>query len=341
VTVHRGSTHAAGHASVDALLAEVLAASLPLPTTIWGFGVGDFLSGLVRAGAVLERLELVAEVRARVLPALARPPDPTDHLIPVEALCQLEKVDPSVDIRRLCRRWVGAVTSAMRPTAGQPPVHRPDLPRWRSTIWVDCMHTDGPGLALLGKTDEAVSILRESAAVLQRDDGLFQHGYDVLDQRGNGVAWGRGQAWALQGLVGTLGHPAVDRGSVVDLRVRLDRLVEALARHEDRGRWHTVVDDSGSPAEDSIGAYVAWLVPAAVRHRLVDPSFLSMTARARDATLANLQAGVLPTSEATPVGTADEYRARGVGAHPWGQAPVLHLLLDHREQASLATKGST
>ena len=78
-------------------------------------------------------------------------------------------------------------------------MHRPDLERWHGVIWVDCMHTDGPGLALLGRVEEAVATTVEYASALQRDDGLFQHGYDVVSGRGNDVAWGRGQAWAMLG----------------------------------------------------------------------------------------------------------------------------------------------
>ena len=309
----------------DTVLGEVLDASASLPTTIWGFGVGGFLRALVRAGQLLDRPDLVAEVRRRVAPAALQAADPADHLIPVQVLLALDDVEPLAGAMQTCRRWAETVSRAPRVVAGQPRVHRPDLERWHGTIWVDCMHTDGPGLALLGRVEDAVAATVEYASALQRDDGLFQHGFDVLSARGNDVAWGRGQAWAMLGLVGTLHHAAVP-----ELRDRLDAQVVALSRYEDNGRWHTVVDDPSSPLENSVSAYLAWLIPRAVASGLVDPAVQGLAGRARTATLEALDNGRLAVSEATPIAASGAYRDLPSGVHPWGQAPVLDLLLDER-----------
>jgi unsaturated rhamnogalacturonyl hydrolase len=202
-------------------------------------------------------------------------------------------------------------------------VHRPDLERWHAVIWVDCMHTDGPGLGLLGRVEEGVATTVEYASALQRDDGLFQHGYDVLSGRGNDVAWGRGQAWAMLGLLGTLRHAAVP-----ELLDRLAAQLGALSRYEDDGRWHTVVDDPASSFENSVSAYLAWLVPQAAAMGLADDDAQDLARRARAATLAALDQGRLAVSDATPVAARRAYRDLPTGVHPWGQAPVLDLLLD-------------
>ncbi len=315
--------------AVHDLLDEVVDASVHLPTTIWGFGIGGFLHALLRAGVACRRPELVDVVRERVVPALSRPGGPSDHLIPVDALLALSTVDPSVDVGPTCERWTAAVTGAWRPVPNSPRVHRPDLDRWHTAIWVDCMHTDGPGLARLGHLRAAVTAAEEYSAALQRNDGLFQHGYDVVAGMGNGVAWGRGQAWAMQGLIETLEQTSSSR-----LAERLEDQLSALARHEDDGRWHTVVDDPRSPIENSVAAYAAWLVPHAIRVG-VDPAHAAMAFRARESTTRALVNGVLPTSDATPVGRPIDYYSRPVGAHPWGQAPVLHHLLDRLSMAAL------
>lgn len=290
---------------------------------IWGFGVGGALSGMIRAGRRLGRAEWVEMAASLVEAALDAGPDPTDHLISVETLLALSEVRPEWDVGGACSRWAAAVLHARRPAPAGPRVHRPDLPVWSSTIWVDCMHTDGPGLAALGMRDEAVSAAGEYAAVLQRDDGLFHHGYDVASGHGNGVAWGRGQAWALLGLVGTL-RAADDAG----LRYRLERLVEAIALHEDLGRWRTVIDEPDAPIEHSVAAYVAYGVSRGIAHGLVDESHAPMVERAYESTLQSLVSGGLPVSEATPVGDSENYRSRDLGVFPWGQAPVLHAMLD-------------
>src|SRR5690606_17928028 len=189
---------------------------------------------------------------------------------------------------------------------------RPDLERWSRTVWVDCMHTDGPGLALLGDLDAAVEVTRDAAAALQRADGLFDHGYDVAVGAGNGVAWGRGQGWALLGLVGTLRHVLAP-----DLVERLHRLVDALAGTEQDGRWPTVVDHPAAPVEMSTSAYVALAVGEAVDAGLVDSSrrasYRALADRAYAAALEAVDGGVLPTSDATPVGSAESYYDRPLG----------------------------
>ena len=308
------------------LLTLVAVAAADSPMAVWGFGVGGCLTGMVRAGNALHRPDLIAGVRRRVEPALLREPDPTDHLISVETLLVLPAAEMGPRIEESCHRWAQTVLAATRPVPGRPRVHRPDYPPWQDTVWVDCMHTDGPGLAALGYLNEAVAYAEEYADSLQRADGLFHHGYDVGTGRGNDVAWGRGQAWALLGLVGTL-EIMDDDG----LQRRLDRLLQAMALHENAGRWRTVVDDAAAPVENSVAAYVAWAVPRAVNRGLVDHAYAAMAERAWQATLCALEGGALPCSAATPVGTVDAYHRQPTGVFPWGQAPVLHALIDRLE----------
>lgn len=287
--------------------------------TIWGYGVGPALAALLTASRALRRAELAQRVVDLVTPSLHRGPHPTDHLIPVEVLTALPG---DADVRPALDRFRTAVLDAHRPVPGRPRVHRPDLARWRRTVWVDCMHTDGPGLAALGDVEAAVAATREAADALQRKDGLFDHGYDVGTGEGNGVAWGRGQGWALLGLVGTLAH-ARD----AELSDRLGTLLGALARHERDGRWHTVVDHDAAPVEMSTSAYVALAVSDAVRRGLADPAHAAMADRAYATAMTALGDGVLPVSDATPVGPATDYYDRPLSLRPWGQGPLLLAML--------------
>lgn len=318
-------------AALDDLLDTVAGTTARCEPVVWGFGVGGALHGLIRAGRLRRRPDLIQRVVDLVSPSLSAAPGPTDHLIAVEVLLALAEVCPDLDVTAACNRWLHAVRRAARPVPDRPRVHRPDLAAWRSTIWVDCMHTDGPGLAALGYPDDAVRYATEYAAALQLQNGLFQHGYDVAAGRGNGVAWGRGQAWALLGLIGTLRRVPDD-----GLAARLGRLVEALAAHERDGQWHTVVDDRAAPIEHSVSAYLAFAVPHAVALGLVGARFQAMAGRAFDAMLRHLSGGGLAVSQATPVGAAAQYHDRALGIFPWGQAPVLHALLDRWESGGKA-----
>jgi len=301
------------------LLARVAERATEYPYRVWGFGEGHALLGLLAAADLLGRGELAETVRRHVAPSLAAPANPEDHLIAVDVLLRLRQVYPDLDIRPAARRFVASVEGAARPVAGQPAVHRPDLAGLGRLIWVDCMHTDGPGLAALRRP--AADLIEESAAVLQDASGLFHHGYDVYARRPNGVHWGRGQGWALWGLVGTLAHEDDTR-----LRRRLDGLVDALGEHETEGRWRTIVDDPEAPVEASVSALVAAGLLAGLHAGVVRPDAASLAERALAAACADAEDGALAVSEATPVGTAVTYLTRRIGVFPWGQGPLLVAL---------------
>jgi rhamnogalacturonyl hydrolase YesR len=309
----------------DALLADVARRTTRTDPVIWGFGVGPALVGMLRAGTALGDERLIDQVEALIRPALDAAPSPTDHLISVEALVELQAVRPGLEVRGAIERFADAIVAAARPVAGQPPVHRPDLAPLSRTIWVDCMHTDGPGLLAAGRRDDAVAVLAEASEVLQDESGLYSHSYDIAAGRANGVHWGRGQGWALHGLV--LGPAAAD------LDRRLGSLLEGLAGTEAQGRWRTIVDDAAAPFESSVSAIVASGILLGNGAGRIDDAWLPLARRALEAAIADLDPdGGLPVSEATPAGPAAGYLTRGTGVYPWGQGPLLLALLEERNR---------
>ena len=308
----------------DDLLAAVARRAASCDYRIWGFGEGPALLGMLRAGELLSDAALIDGVAACVAPALERTTDPTDHLIPVEVLLELHRLRPEWSVLAPVDRFCAAVLNAERPKAGQPPVHRPDLSPLSLTIWVDCLHTDLPGLALAGHALDAARLGEEVCAVLQDERGLFSHGYDIATRRPNGVHWGRGQGWALHGLA--LGPDSPE------LLIRLDRLVEAIAQTEVDGRWHTIVDNPDAPLENSVSALVASGVLAAVSAGGLSERWLPLGRRALIAAASAVDSdGGLLVSEATPAGNAENYLVRGSGVFPWGQGPLLLALIEGRK----------
>jgi unsaturated rhamnogalacturonyl hydrolase len=311
----------------DLLRKEIHAAAvhaLSYPYRRWGFGEGPGLVGLLAAAEVLGHPEFTDAVEELVRPTLDRAPRVEDHLIPVEALVALARQRPRVDVRPAIDRFVGAVVDARRPMPGRPAVHRPDHPELGTTIWVDCLHTDGPGLALAGYPDAAAAQVEEVAAVLQDASGLFSHGYDVATGKPNGVHWGRGQGWALHGLVG-LAHRVTEAGRR-RLAPRIDALLEALGRYEIDGSWRAVVDDEASPIENSLSPMVAAAVLLGVSDGIVADPWHELADRCLVHALSQLDDGGLVVSAATPVGDVSSYRDRPVGVFPWGQGPLLSAL---------------
>ena len=285
--------------------------ALTHPYKLWGYGEGPALRGVLRAAGTLRRPALVDAVADLVAPTLTAPADEeVDHLIPVEVLARLRRLCPVIDVAGAVDRFVRAVAGASRPVPGRPPVHRPHHPTLGRLIWVDCLHTDGPGLALAGRRADAVRVTTEAAQVLQDETGLFSHGYRVDTGTPNGVHWARGQGWALYGLGGMPEHAE-----------RVARLLTALTEHEVDGRWHTVVDDPASPVEASLSPMVA--ASAAT----LGARWRGLADRALAATLADVRPdGTLPVSAATPVGEAPSYALPHTGAYPWGQGPLLDAL---------------
>jgi rhamnogalacturonyl hydrolase YesR len=273
-------------------LEAVALRALDYPYKIWGFGEGMSLLGLLQAGTVLHRPEWINFVADLVEPSLKVEPSTLDHLIPLEVLVELKRLRPTLDIADATQRFVQAATAGP---------HRPDLAGLSTQIWVDCLHTDGPGLVLAGHPAAAAEAVQLGCDRMQHVTGLFSHGFDVGTGNANAVHWGRGQGWALHGLT------AVQSPNTA-------RLLDALAKHEEDGSWRTIVDDPAAPIEHSVSALVASAVPNT-----------PMGQRALRAALAALDSeGGLPVSSATPVGS---YLDRETGIFPWGQGPMLLALL--------------
>ena len=309
------SFHQGALLNTNTVIEAVANRALAGPYKIWGFGEGMALAGLAVAGEALDRPEWIDFVVDLVRPALDRPADPTDHLIPVEVLHVLARLRPGLPTRKAQDRFVRAVWREGRPV----PCHRPDLPELATTVWVDCLHTDGPGLVLAGLPDAGATVVEHGCAILQDGSGLFSHGYDVETGRANGVHWGRGQGWALHGLTGT--------GSAT-IQHRRERLLTGLARHEHDGSWRTIVDDPAAPIEHSVSALVA----AGILHGRSPGQWDAIAGRALRAAIAALDTdGGLPVSAATPAADRTTYLDRPVGVHPWGQGPLLLALLLARE----------
>jgi rhamnogalacturonyl hydrolase YesR len=172
-------------------------------------------------------------------------------------------------------------------------IHRPDLDGWEHEVWVDCMHLDGPFLAQLAVatgdvrwSDLAANLLLRHARVLQDErSGLFSHGFDDASGERNRIHWGRGQGWALLGLVDTLRHLPPGHPAWTEATDRLRALVEGLAATETTaGKWHTVVDSPGTYVETSVGAFVALGVGRGMRYGLLPEDWAALVERALTAT---------------------------------------------------------
>jgi unsaturated rhamnogalacturonyl hydrolase len=309
----------------------------------WGFGEDIGLRALLELSDAIGEDGPAAFVYALVRDWCAVRSDlaPADHVAPGVVLLELHQRFGDAACLEAALE-LGALLTSFPSEAGVA-VHRRDLDGWRNTIWVDCMALDGPFLARLAHasgdpawSQAAADALLGYARVLQDDtSGLYHHGFDVATRSTSPVLWGRGNGWALHGLVDTLEalprqHPYAD-----EARARLARLLDALAgRQAASGLWHTVLDDPTTPLENSTAAFFAAGALKAARLSLVSPSpsLGRMIERAVAALRANIRPdGGLEISNATPIGERATYVDRPLGIYPWGQGPLLLTFTEGRQ----------
>ncbi|MCA1645168.1 MAG: glycoside hydrolase family 88 protein [Chloroflexi bacterium] len=220
-------------------------------------------------------------------------------------------------------------------------IHRPDLPGWEHEVWVDCIHLDAPFLVMLAQLERdpdwadlgAESLLGHARVLQDERSGLFSHGFDDATGRPNNIFWGRGQGWALLGLVDTLAGLPNGHAALGEIAQRLLALANALSRTESEsapGQWHTVVDAAETYVEPSVSAFVALGVAHAIEQQRLPRAMQPLAERALLATVSGIDAAGYLTgvSDATPVGaTREHYAQRQRGVFAWGQGPALMALV--------------
>jgi unsaturated rhamnogalacturonyl hydrolase len=212
-------------------------------------------------------------------------------------------------------------------------------------VFVDCLHFDPPFLCSLGALVERESYWRAGllqargyVELLQGPSGLFDH--FVLEDMGGsfGPGWGRGQGWALLGLLdvleasGGVGLSGEDSLVVDELRDATSRLVAAMvsSQRED-GHWYSVVDRPESSDEFSTAAFMAFGLARALRMGLVTGSAVADCAgRAREAVLRSITTdGRLDKVSAAVMASTEASHYRHVPTGflvPWGQGPAVLAL---------------
>jgi unsaturated rhamnogalacturonyl hydrolase len=202
-------------------------------------------------------------------------------------------------------------------------------------VFVDCVHFDPPffthfgaltgdaGLIDLG-IDQALAYVD----LLQDASGLFWHFWLERTERRYGLGWGRGQGWALLGLLDVLEYAPADhegRPRVLDAFVSLSGAVRSTQLAD--GSWTAVAQDQQSGSESSTAAFAAAGFARGVRLGLLDPSFAESAQRAWSSTVAGVDgAGLLVDVSAAVRPSTHESSYRHVPKGflvPWGQGPLL------------------
>lgn len=203
-------------------------------------------------------------------------------------------------------------------------------------VFVDNMHFDGPFFAKMYQvTGEdrfrqlAVDNLLGSIELLRdKDAGLFHHFWQERVKQPNGVLWGRGNGWAMLGMLHTLMHlPESDPAHATVLEVFQRQAAQLVRLQDESGDWHTVLDDKDAYLETSIAAFVVDGFSLAMRHGWLSSDYRSVVEDALNAMIGHIEpsgklAGV--SYETFPSTRAEHYRQMPRDAVvPWGQGPLL------------------
>ena len=320
------------------LIQAVAEQAMAYPYRRWGFGEDIALRGLVEISLVLDdpRLREFVHDLLRAWCAERAPLTAKDHVAPGLPLLMAYRTSGDEAFLQAARE-LGALLEET-PCQRGVPVHRPDLPRWHDTVWVDCMYMDGPFLLTLWRVtgedrwlDLGVLHLSSYAKALQDPrTGLFWHGYDTATGATTGHLWGRGNGWALLGLVEALTLLPATHPSRPPLLRTLERQIEAVLRcQHPSGAWHTLLVDPSSPLENSTAAlYAAGLLQAQRAGHIGNSAEPARLEKATTRALAHLRSTLQPeggllVSAATPIGDRATYAEQQLGVFPWGQGPAL------------------
>lgn len=336
-------------------VAEILTT---LPYEAWHFGDSVAFDGLVEASAALHDDRYLAFARGFARGWLATSDDfePLDCTAPGAALCDVARLtdDALLEARLIslatylvARRKVAGIyqtwaASPLRSPYGGEALSAEEhdlLVNPGPGVFLDCLHFDPPFFAHLADLTgddtwaaEAIDQALRYVQVLQdRNTGLFNHFFLERTARSYIPGWGRGQGWALLGLldvVETLPH------APTALSDAIRALVQAMVRTQRAdGHWDAVVGDAASEMESSTAAFMAVGFRRALRTGIVDNAAIASAASRADAAvrgslsedgrLADVSVAVWASTRLSHYAAVP----RGVSV-PWGQGPAALMLAD-------------
>ena len=331
----------------------------------WFYGDSVGFEGLVAAGDMLgvDTWQDFSHGFFRAWATRMEPFQPDDNTAPGHVMCELVKrTDDQVlkaAVLRLAdhlyaRRRVRGVAitfedtlRALRQPYGGVPLGAADQALMQDPgagIWLDCMHFDPPFYAHLSEiagaqwAQRAVDeILAYCELLYDPDLGLYDHYWLERTERSYIHGWGRGQGWALLGLLDVVAHADPATPGHADVRARARALAAAMVGFQlDDGNWWAMVHEAESGAESSTAAFMACAFYRGIRLGVLDAeTFRAPADRAFAAMSNNLDAdgnlqGVSAAVYAALVQEHYWHVPRGLIV-PWGQGPALTAVQARRQ----------
>lgn len=324
------------------ILQKVAERTLGYDFTVWFWGDAITIDGLLDAAELLEDVRPREHCLNFYRRWARRPLSWVDHLTPGVGLLRLYRTTgdaPLLDAALRLARWLNE--EAPRDPRYKAPLYRPDLPPYRHTVWVDSIYHEPSFLAQLAREtgdkryyDDAMDVLESHLRVLSSNRGPFlAHACDTGAMLLRGYGWGRGNGWALLGMIDTLEILPVDH-SRREAALRCFReLSAAVLEHQDAsGFWRTLLHDREAYLESSTAAFFGAAFIKAVRLGLLGPEYAEAAQRAWRAMASRIDDdgsfyGVSACTYAA-VGPGDDatlYRTLATEVNVWGQGSGLRF----------------
>ena len=323
----------------------------------WFYGDSIGFEGLIAASDISgeARYSAFCHGFCRGWATRRHPWQPDDNTAPGHAMCGIVRRTADAELRSAVldlarylrgRRRVGPVSitfedtlRSLREPYGGVPLSAEDQALMKSPgagIWLDCMHFDPPFFAHLeqlapeeGWGEAAIGeILGYRDLLLDPETGLYRHFWLERTGRAYTRGWGRGQGWALLGLIDVAEYlPSAT--AVAEEALRLARVMVETQRAD--GHWWSLVHEPRSGEESSTAAFMATAFYRGMRLGLFPPDeFEPPAARAFAAmeSLLDAEGNLRGVSAAVYSALIEEHywHVPVDRIVPWGQGPVLTAL---------------
>ena len=322
------------------VLAKVAARTRLYDFSVWFWGDAIAIDGLLSAAEQLDDTDAGAHAIRFLENNLDRNPTWVDYLTPASGLLRAAKIDGRPGFLDAALRLASFLTDQVPRTADGLHLFRPELPAYRHSVWINSLyHVPSFFAALANATgderwrDECRHFVESHLAALRSPKGpLLAHSLDTGARVQKGYGWGRGQGWALLGLIDTvalLPDGAARNGVLAHFR----NLAAALLPLQDRsGFWRTLAHDHEAYLEASTAAMIGAAFEKACRLGLLGPEYRAAADLAWPAMLSRLDAdgslrgvSAVTWSWTSNLEEATMYKTLPTEANVWGQGGALRF----------------
>lgn len=323
------------------LLRALTNRTLEYDFSVWFWGDTIAIDGLLEAAELLND-EMPREHCLRFYKAWARRPLTWhDHLTPGVGLLKLYRATGDIELLDAAKRLADWLEQAPRSPRYGTPLYRPDLPPYRHTVWVDTIYHEPSFFCFLAQVtgerryyDVGVDIWRCHVRALSSPQGPFlAHAIDTGMRALRGYGWGRGNGWALYGMVDTLellprDHPEYD-WALHNMQALASEIVKL---QDSSGFWRTLLHDREAYLESSTASFFGGAFMRAMRLGLLGTEFAAAAERAWRATVSRIddEGSFFGVSACTYAGvTLDDvismYKTLPTEVNVWGQGSALRI----------------